>query len=121
MTIPEGAFYSAEDADSLIDPERPDEKGEGAFYIWTQIGDLNGSLGEHAGELGSRLYGVRNGGNVDNDPHGEFAGQEHPLSWPSGRARPRTIRRRPPDVCSTPAPCGPARTWTTRSSPPGTG
>ena len=35
MTDPEGGFYSAEDADSVIDPEEPDVKGEGAFYIWT--------------------------------------------------------------------------------------
>ena len=32
---PGGAFYSAEDADSVIDPLHPHEKGEGAFYIWT--------------------------------------------------------------------------------------
>ena len=31
MTHPEGGFYSAEDADSVIDPANPKEKGEGAF------------------------------------------------------------------------------------------
>ena len=36
MRDPGGAFYSAEDADSVIDPAHPEEKGEGAFYIWTQ-------------------------------------------------------------------------------------
>src|SRR6185436_16272705 len=35
MTSPEGGFFSAEDADSVIDPEDPKVKGEGAFYIWT--------------------------------------------------------------------------------------
>ena len=35
MTHPEGGFYSAEDADSVIDPAHPKEKGEGAFYIWS--------------------------------------------------------------------------------------
>ncbi len=35
MTHPDGGFYSAEDADSVIDPANPKEKGEGAFYIWT--------------------------------------------------------------------------------------
>ncbi len=35
MTDPDGGFYSAEDADSVIDPAHPHEKGEGAFYIWT--------------------------------------------------------------------------------------
>ena len=34
LTSAEGAFYSAEDADSVIDPEDPKVKGEGAFYIW---------------------------------------------------------------------------------------
>ena len=35
MTAPEGGFYSAEDADSVIDPAQPEVKGEGAFYIWS--------------------------------------------------------------------------------------
>ena len=35
MTHPDGGFYSAEDADSVIDPANPKEKGEGAFYIWS--------------------------------------------------------------------------------------
>src|SRR5581483_448438 len=33
MTHPDGGFYSAEDADSVIDPAHPIEKGEGAFYV----------------------------------------------------------------------------------------
>ena len=37
MTDAEGGFYSAEDADSVIDPaQHPDVKGEGAFYIWSR-------------------------------------------------------------------------------------
>ena len=35
MTAPEGAFWSAEDADSAADAAHPHEKGEGAFYIWS--------------------------------------------------------------------------------------
>ncbi len=35
MTDSGGGFYSAEDADSVISPEQPDLKGEGAFYIWS--------------------------------------------------------------------------------------
>src|SRR5260370_1737303 len=35
MTHPDGGFYSAEDADSVIDPSNPKVKGEGSFYIWT--------------------------------------------------------------------------------------
>ncbi len=37
MTDAEGGFYSAEDADSTINPEEPDVKGEGAFYIWSAV------------------------------------------------------------------------------------
>jgi uncharacterized protein len=68
MTHPEGGFYSAEDADSVIDPANPKEKGEGAFYIWS------------AAELEpypqfASAYGVRRDGNVSEDPHGEFTGK----------------------------------------------
>jgi hypothetical protein len=68
MTHPEGGFYSAEDADSVIDPANPKEKGEGAFYIWS------------AEELKdyprfASIYGVEEHGNVPDDPHGEFTGK----------------------------------------------
>jgi uncharacterized protein YyaL (SSP411 family) len=71
---PEGAFFSAEDADSVIDPAHPEEKGEGAFYIWTarEIQDL---LGQPAAEWFCYRYGVEANGNVRNDPHGEFTGR----------------------------------------------
>ena len=72
MTDPGGAFYSAEDADSVIDPAHPDEKGEGAFYIWTA--DEIRSLAGPAASWFLHRYGVEDGGNVENDPHGEFAG-----------------------------------------------
>ena len=36
MRDADGGFYSAEDADSAIEAAHPEEKGEGAFYIWTQ-------------------------------------------------------------------------------------
>jgi uncharacterized protein len=72
MTSPQGAFYSAEDADSLIDPERSDRKGEGAFYVWTKD-EILGVLGAPLGELFARHYGVEERGNVHQDVHGEFA------------------------------------------------
>jgi uncharacterized protein YyaL (SSP411 family) len=74
MTSPEGAFYSAEDADSAADPAHPDEKGEGAFYIWSwrEIADL---LGEENARLFAFRYGVERDGNVENDPHHEFTGR----------------------------------------------
>jgi uncharacterized protein len=66
MTDAEGGFYSAEDADSVISPDHPDLKGEGAFYIWSA---------EDVPEWLRYRYGVREGGNVDHDPHGEFTGK----------------------------------------------
>jgi uncharacterized protein YyaL (SSP411 family) len=68
MTHPDGAFYSAEDADSVIDPANPKEKGEGAFYIWSAA-EL-----EQYPKFAS-VYGARPGGNVSEDPHGEFTGK----------------------------------------------
>ena len=73
MTDAGGAFYSAEDADSVIDPAHPDLKGEGAFYIWSadEIRRITGG----AADAFMRRYGVRENGNVDHDPHGEFTGK----------------------------------------------
>ena len=68
-----GAFYSAEDADSVVDPANPHEKGEGAFYIWA-ADELNALLGL-AAEAFAYRYGVQAGGNVRNDPQGEFTGR----------------------------------------------
>ncbi len=73
MTHPDGGFYSAEDADSVIDPANPSVKGEGAFYIWSAaelralLGDLYPAFAAH--------YGVEESGNVSNDPHAEFTGK----------------------------------------------
>ena len=77
-----GAFYSAEDADSVIDAADPHEKGEGAFYIWT-ADELKALLGASA-EMFAHRYGVRPNGNVQSDPQSEFTGrnilfQEHTL------------------------------------------
>ncbi|MCW5976992.1 MAG: thioredoxin domain-containing protein [Bryobacteraceae bacterium] len=74
MTSPEGAFYSAEDADSVIDPEAPSVKGEGAFYVWTRE-EIDRLLGSHSADWFCYRYGVEAGGNVLQDPHQEFAGK----------------------------------------------
>jgi uncharacterized protein YyaL (SSP411 family) len=74
MTHEEGGFYSAEDADSVIDPARPNVKGEGAFYVWTQS-EIETLLGRPASEWFCYHYGVEQGGNVGNDPLGEFVGK----------------------------------------------
>ncbi len=71
MTHPGGGFYSAEDADSAPDPQHPEEKEEGAFYMWRkqEIVDL---LGAKDAEIFNYLYGVSDSGNTISDPQGEF-------------------------------------------------
>ncbi len=71
MTHPEGGFYSAEDADSAPDPAHPEEKEEGAFYLWRQqeIVDL---LGQENAAIFNYYYGVSGTGNTISDPQGEF-------------------------------------------------
>lgn len=73
MTHPGGGFYSAEDADSVVDPAKPNEKGEGAFYVWP-ASELRDVLGEQAAAFVAYRFGVEPGGNVEEDPHGEFTG-----------------------------------------------
>jgi uncharacterized protein YyaL (SSP411 family) len=74
MRDPGGAFYSAEDADSVIDRAHPDEKGEGAFYVWTQS-EIETVTGQPEAGWFCRRFGVEPAGNVQNDPHGEFTGK----------------------------------------------
>jgi len=81
LTAPGGAFYSAEDADSLVTAPNPGaaagqgsgEKREGAFYVWTS-GELADRLGDDAAIV-ARRFGVEPHGNALADPQGEFAGQ----------------------------------------------
>lgn len=74
MTHLDGAFFAAEDADSL---ERPTSfhKEEGAFYVWKQT-EIEKLLGSDA-RLFCDFYGVKPGGNApkEGDPHGEFRGK----------------------------------------------
>ena len=74
MTDRECGFYSAEDADSVINPEEPKVKGEGAFYIWSAE-EIRDAAGEPRASWFAYRYGVAEGGNVVNDPHGEFTGR----------------------------------------------
>ncbi|MCF7688269.1 MAG: thioredoxin domain-containing protein [Cephaloticoccus sp.] len=71
LTHPAGGFYSAEDADSLLNHGAPDH-AEGAFYVWSHD-ELTGLLGEDAAFF-SDHFGVKPAGNVPPklDPHGEF-------------------------------------------------
>jgi len=69
---PQGGFYAAEDADSP-DPDNPAHHAEGAFYLWRKA-EIDQLLGPHA-HLFCARYGIREEGNVEHDPHGEFAGK----------------------------------------------
>jgi uncharacterized protein YyaL (SSP411 family) len=72
LTGPEGGFYSAEDADSP-DPDNPAHSGEGSFYIWRQA-EIEALLGDDS-VLFCNHFGVEPEGNVEQDPHAEFAGR----------------------------------------------
>ncbi len=73
LTDAAGGFYSAEDADSP-DPDHPSHSGEGAFYIWKQA-EIEALLGREDAAIFCLHFGVRPGGNVDEDPHAEFSGR----------------------------------------------
>ena len=72
MHAPEGGFYSALDADSLIEAGKP-EHGEGAFYVWgaKQIEQV---LAPDTAAVFDFTYGVESSGNVppERDFQGEF-------------------------------------------------
>jgi uncharacterized protein YyaL (SSP411 family) len=76
MTGSGGAFYSAEDADS-VPPEHAANpaahKMEGAFYLWTsaEIDELFGQ----AAPIVKRRFGIAESGNAPADPQGEFVGK----------------------------------------------
>ena len=74
MTDKDGGFYSAEDADSVMDPAKPDEKGEGAFYIWSAA-EIEKIVGQPGAAWFGYRYGVEPHGNVASDPHNEFTGK----------------------------------------------
>ncbi len=69
MTSPEGAFYSAEDADS--------EGHEGKFYVWTHD-ELVDVLGEDDARLASQVYNFRSGGNFKEESTGMLTGANIP-------------------------------------------
>ncbi len=61
MTSPEGAFYSATDADS---PGEGGHREEGAFFTWTPA-ELASALGPERARVVARYYGVTEGGNFE--------------------------------------------------------
>ena len=75
LTSPEGGFYSAEDADSLLKHGSPDH-AEGAFFVWTKD-EIEAALPPEEAALFCERYGVKSEGNVNpsSDPHGELTGK----------------------------------------------
>jgi uncharacterized protein YyaL (SSP411 family) len=90
LTAPDGAFFSAEDADSaVLDPEPVSqthaetqrreadshtvEKREGAFYVWTAA-EIDTLFGADA-PIVRRRFGIEDNGNAPADPQDEFRGQ----------------------------------------------
>ena len=62
MRSPEGAFYSALDADSPLEKGNA-EHGEGVFYVWAAQ-EIERVLGKETRSLFEYRYGVEAGGNV---------------------------------------------------------
>jgi uncharacterized protein YyaL (SSP411 family) len=52
----------------------PADKGEGAFYLWTAA-EVREIAGEPAAGWFALRYGIREGGNAEHDPQGEFTGR----------------------------------------------
>jgi uncharacterized protein YyaL (SSP411 family) len=75
MRSAEGGFYSALDADSLIEKGRP-EHAEGAFYVWS-ADQIRQVLGEPRAAIFDLYYGVTPSGNVpaQQDAQGELKGR----------------------------------------------
>ena len=80
LAAPGGAFYSAEDADSLEENHHGQDahatKAEGAFYVWTRS-EIEAALGAADAALVCAHFGVEAAGNVpvQLDPQGEFTGK----------------------------------------------
>ena len=74
LAAPGGAFFSAEDADSLLEHGEP-EHAEGAFYVWER--DQIAAVLKNDAEFFCDHYGVTAEGNVpaELDPQGEFTGK----------------------------------------------
>jgi uncharacterized protein len=70
MTSKEGGFYSAEDADSLIEQGKTDH-AEGAFYVWSKD-EIDRLLGGDRAKVFDYHFGVEANGNASEDPEGEF-------------------------------------------------
>ncbi|HKJ84304.1 MAG TPA: thioredoxin domain-containing protein, partial [Mariprofundaceae bacterium] len=65
LTAPDGAFYSAEDADS--------EGEEGKFYVWTKA-EVEQLLNKDDAEFAERVFHIEAAGNVHDEATGQLTG-----------------------------------------------
>ena len=72
LTSPEGAFLSAEDADS--------EGEEGKFYVWTEA-EIRDVLGAEDAALFGRVFGIESKGNWIDHAIGRMPGTNIPHLW----------------------------------------
>lgn len=84
MTSPEGAFYSAEDADS--------EDQEGKFYIWSPE-EITKILGKDKGQLFSTYYGVRERKNFEHGKSVLHIEQEKGTFAKENKMKPEELER----------------------------
>jgi uncharacterized protein YyaL (SSP411 family) len=89
MTSPEGAFYSAEDADS--------EGEEGKFYVWT-ADEIANVVGESASNLARAVWNIRKEGNFVEETGGGLTGANIPHLSESPSAIARSLDREPEDL-----------------------
>ncbi len=100
LTSPEGAFYFAEDADSLPAADVK-KKEEGAFYVWTEA-EIREALGPDRARDFAAVYGVEPGGNVPvaSDPHGELEGTNVLIQRLDLRAAAEKLGKLEPELAS---------------------
>ncbi|MGH2574952.1 MAG: thioredoxin domain-containing protein, partial [Ignavibacteria bacterium] len=70
LTDKGGGFYSAEDAESAVDPSKPRDKEEGAFYVWEKA-EIEKLFGQKNSDIFCFYYGIGERGNAPagSDPH----------------------------------------------------
>ena len=71
LQSPEGAFYSAEDADS---PNEEGDMEEGAFYVWS-VEEVRAALDEETAELLIDVYNLEPEGNYQEESTGRRTGK----------------------------------------------
>ncbi|HIB64427.1 MAG TPA: thioredoxin domain-containing protein [Phycisphaerales bacterium] len=102
LRSPQGAYYSAEDADSA-NPDNPSQHSEGAFYVWSYQ-ELQSQLSNQELRLAEKVFGLSPQGNAENDPQEELKGKSilfltKPLSTERERAlveKLSTLRKKRP-------------------------